>query len=72
MQARNEQLHGTFIKTCTSPNDQNPDYTADAIGQLSQEWQCDPKPSGWYGAQHYCTARERLPSSLACLWKFEP
>jgi len=50
MQARNEQLHGTFIKTCTSPNDQNPDYTADAIGQLSQEWQCDPKPSGWYEA----------------------
>ena len=41
------------------------------VGQSSQNWQCAPWPSNWYGAWRYCVARERL-SSLAWLRKFKP
>ena len=43
----------------------NQDYKVSVVGQSSQDWQCVPQSSNWYGAWHYHVARERFSSSLA-------
>jgi len=49
----------------------NLDSTVSVVGQFSQDWKCDLQSLRWYGAWHYCLAREKL-SYLTWLWKFKP
>ena len=50
----------------------NLEYMVGMIGQFSQDLQCSPQSSNWYGAWCYHVEREKLSSSLAWLWRFEP
>ena len=62
----------SFIFPDESQKEPNLTSTVNAVGQSSQDWQCALQSSKWYGTKSYCVARERLSSSLAWLWNFEP
>lgn len=54
-------LSGSILDNL-STNGNEPDYMVDVVRQSSQDWQCVPWSSNWYGAWSYHVTRERLLS----------